>query len=193
MAAGAGAGIDVPSLYEAPQLWPAHIVSSSMALTADSKHRPQDLRAAAGAAARSAQTADTAFAQAPAAGERAADKAAGWVTVQGVNVNSVHAAGTAAGSEGPGDVPTEASAGTAAVNREALQHAPHAAGLGEAASAGLPVQHAAASVAGIHSNAGANNGNAAHGLARDWQARLYLGCVIAGEMRAAVARETGYR
>jgi hypothetical protein len=30
-------------------------------------------------------------------------------------------------------------------------------------------------------------------LRRDWQARLYLGCVIAAEMRAAVAKETGYR
>jgi hypothetical protein len=72
------------------------------------------------------------------------------------------------------------------VKSEALRHAPSAASLGQTASAGMSTQAAAGAAVA------AGDDNAA-GLAPDWQARMYLGCVIAAEMRAAVARETGYR
>jgi hypothetical protein len=49
------------------------------------------------------------------------------------------------------------------------------------------MQAAAAAAAGGAGGAGGADSES------NWQTRLYLGCVIAAEMRAAVARETGYR
>jgi hypothetical protein len=175
MASGAAAA-GVPSIAEAPQLWPAHIVISSMALTADSKHRPQDLRVAAGATEAGSVHAT--------AGLAVAAGAAGCVGVQDVDmadVQGVHAhagaaaaaAAAAADNERLYNICTEEAGMTE--SDSALGHAPAAAG-----AVSWPMQATADAATGAIS-------------APDWQTRLYLGCVIAAEMRAAVARETGYR
>jgi hypothetical protein len=170
MASGAAAA-GVLSIKEEPQLWPAHIVSSSMALTTDSKHRPQDLRVAVGTTSAGSVHA--------AVGLGAAAAAAGCVVVQDVDmadVQNVHAEAAAADSERMYNVCTEEAGLTESDG--ALGHANAVAG-----AVSWPMQAIAAA-------AGATVGADS---ASDWKTRLYLGCVIAAEMRAAVARETGYR
>jgi hypothetical protein len=143
-----------------------------MTLTADSKHRPQDLRVAVG-------TTEAGSVHATAGVAAAAAGAAGCVGVQDVDmadVQGVHATATAADSERLYSSSTEAEGMT--TNDNALGNAHAGAG-----AMGWPMQ-ATAAAAGVA--AGTDS-------VPDWQTRLYLGCVIAAEMRAAVARETGYR